>query len=204
MPKAGPTTRRESPPRARLGRARPGTPRTREDAAPRIAPSADVVRGAELGRDVVIGSFCHVAKGARLGRGTRVQSHTSVWSGVTLGEDVFVGPAVTFTNVRRPRAFLSRAPRSARETWDETVVEEGVTLGASCTLVAPVRVGAFAFVAAGAVVAKDVPPHALVAGVPARVVGWVCRCGESLSQRARPPREATCASCGVTTKLTPR
>lgn len=123
---------------------------------------------AEIGTDVVIGAFCMVLAGAKVGSGTRIQSHTSVWAGVDIGEDVFVGPSVVFTNVRYPRAAYSRAPH-----WDHTVVERGATLGAGAILVAPVRIGQDAFVGAGAVVTKDVPAGAIVAGNPARVIGWV-------------------------------
>jgi len=149
-----------------------------------------VAPGAEVGAGAVIGAFCFVAAGARVGAGTRIQSHTSVWDGVTLEDDVFVGPAAAFTNVRHPRAAFPRAP-----SWDRTVVERGATLGAHATLVAPVRVGAQAVVAAGAVVTRDVPPHAIVAGVPARVIGWACTCGETVALARRAPAAAACARC---------
>lgn len=163
--------------------------RARTGAAPKVYPSSSVQEGAELGLDVVIGAFCFVAEGARIGAGTRVQSHTSIWSGVELGEDVFVGPAVTFTNVRRPRARYPRGP-----SWDRTVVGRGATLGAACVLVAPVRVGDYAMVGAGAVVTRDVPAHAIVAGNPARTIGWACACGESLG---RAPKRVPCKRCGA-------
>ena len=148
--------------------------------------------GAELGRDVVVGDFCFVARGARIGSGTRIQSHTSVWDGVELGEDVFVGPAATFTNVRRPRARFSRAPN-----WERTVVEDGATIGAAAVLVAPVRVGARAMVGAGAVVVRDVPPNAIVAGNPAAIHGFACACGERLARGESPPKHAVCNECGA-------
>jgi UDP-2-acetamido-3-amino-2,3-dideoxy-glucuronate N-acetyltransferase len=139
-----------------------------------------------------VGAFCFVAEGARVGRRCRIQSHTSVWAGVTLEEDVFVGPGVVFTNVKHPRAALVRAP-----DWDETYVERGATLGAASTLVAPVRVGAFAMVGAGAVVTRGVPPHAVVVGNPACVVGWACVCGERLGRGKSKPRPGVCCdTCG--------
>lgn len=146
--------------------------------------------GAVLGEDVVIGAFCFVAKGARIGAGTRVQSHTSVWEGVELGEDVFVGPAATFTNVKRPRAKYPRAPR-----WDRTVVGDGATVGAASVLVAPVVVGARAMIGAGAVVTRDVPASAIACGNPAEIIGFACACGERLS-RGRRPKRASCKQCG--------
>ncbi|HEY6462753.1 MAG TPA: acyltransferase [Polyangiaceae bacterium] len=165
--------------------------RPRLHAAPRIHPPSVVAEGARLGEDVVVGAFCFVAKGAVVGAGTRIQSHTSVWDGVELGEDVFVGPSAVFTNVRHPRAAYPRAPN-----WDRTVVESGASLGAACVLVAPVRVGRCAMVGAGAVVTKDVPPHAVVAGNPARVLGWACECGETVGRGQQKP-DVACSACGA-------
>src|SRR5579872_1709068 len=149
--------------------------RVRKGEAARVYPPSVVVPGATLGSDVIVGAFCFVGAGAVVGAGTRIQSHTSVWDGVVLGEDVFVGPGAQFTNVRRPRAAFPRAPR-----WDHTFVDDGATLGAHATLVAPLRVGRHAMVGAGAVVTRDVPAHAVVVGNPARLVGWACECGETI------------------------
>lgn len=174
--------------------------RARATDAPRIHAPSVVQEGASIGVGAVVGAFSFVAAGARIGAGTRIQGHTSIWSGVTLGEDVFVGPGATFTNVRRPRARFPRAAVTA-EDWDQTVVDDGATLGARATLVAPVRVGRCAMVGAGATVTRDVPAHAEVVGVPARIVGWVCTCGASLG-RSRPAAKAAkpsaCARCGRT------
>jgi UDP-2-acetamido-3-amino-2,3-dideoxy-glucuronate N-acetyltransferase len=156
--------------------------RTRAGAAPVVHPPSIVLEGARLGADVVVGAFCFVARGAIIGAGTRIQSHTSIWDGVELGEDVFVGPGAQFTNVRHPRAAFRRGP-----DWDRTVVQRGATIGAHATLVAPVRVGCFAVVGAGAVVTRDVPDHAVVVGNPARLLGWACACGETVSRDREPP-----------------
>lgn len=179
------------PPASESSSQAKAVPRPRKGEAARIYPPSVVLEGATLGTDVVIGAFCYVAGGAVIGRGTRIQSHTSVWDGVVLGEDVFVGPGAQFTNVHRPRAGFARAPH-----WDRTLVEDGATIGAQATVVAPVRVGRCAMVGAGAVVVDDVPPHAVVVGVPARIVGWACACGESLGAGSERPAAPLCAACG--------
>jgi UDP-2-acetamido-3-amino-2,3-dideoxy-glucuronate N-acetyltransferase len=165
-------------------------PRPRSEAPPRLATTAVVEPGAVVGPGAVIGAFCLVAEGAVVGAGCRIQSHTSVWAGVTLERDVFVGPSVVFTNVRYPRARYPRAPR-----WDRTHVEEEATLGANATLVAPVQVGHHAVVGAGAVVTRDVPAHAIVAGNPARVIGWACVCGETCAKGETAPADLRCEGC---------
>ncbi len=170
--------------------------RVRAQKKPTIYPSAIVQSGAVIGDDAVIGAFTFIAAGARIGAGTRVQGHTSIWDGVTLDEDVFVGPGAMFTNVKHPRAAFSRRPRGKGDTWDQTFVGRGATIGAHATLVAPLTVGACAVVGAGAVVTRDVPAHAIVCGVPARVIGWACVCGETISRAVRRPARAACASCG--------
>ncbi len=167
--------------------------RPRANAPARVHPPSVVSDGAQLGKDVVVGAFCFVASGAVVGRGSRIQSHTCIWDGVVLGQDVFVGPGAQFTNVRRPRAAFPRAPK-----WDRTFVEDGATVGANATLVAPVRVGRCAVVSAGAVVTRDVPDHAVVAGNPARVIGWACECGETLAlTEVPPPIPIRCARCAT-------
>ena len=132
----------------------------------------------------MVGAFCFVAGGAVVGSGTRtVQSHTSIWDGVVLGDDVFVGPGAVFTNVRHPRASFPRAPPH----WDRTRVDDGATVGAGAVLVAPVHIGRCAFIGAGAVVTRNIPPHALVVGNPGRIVGWACTCGETVARGEKKP-----------------
>lgn len=123
----------------------------------------------------MLGQNCFVGAGVKLGDGVRVQNNVSLYDGVELEDDVFCGPSVVFTNVKHPRAFVSR-----REEYTPTKICRGATLGANCTVLAGVTVGAYAMVGAGAVLTKDVAPFALVLGVPATPVGWVSHAGERL------------------------
>lgn len=153
-----------------------------------------VMDGARIGSDCVIGQNGFVAGGAVIGDRVRIQNNVSVYKGVTLGDGVFCGPSCVFTNVVWPRAEVSRHGEMA-----PTYVGPGATLGANSTIVCGHTIGAHAFIAAGAVVSRDVPAHALVVGNPARIRGWVCRCGERLSYAAKPEsgEHATCARCGL-------
>jgi UDP-2-acetamido-3-amino-2,3-dideoxy-glucuronate N-acetyltransferase len=158
-----------------------------------IHPSAIVDEGAQLGEGTRVWHFSHVCAGARIGpdcslgqnvyvgndvqigRGVKIQNNVSVYDAVTLEDEVFCGPSVVFTNVHNPRAAVVR-----KHAYRRTRVCRGASLGANSTLVCGVTVGAYAFVGAGAVVTRDVPDFALVAGVPARRIGWMSRHGEKL------------------------
>lgn len=174
-------------------------------------PTAVIDEGAEIGLGARIWHFCHVMSGAVLGPGSsfgqncfvagtvrtgancKVQNNVSLYDGVVLGDDVFLGPSCVFTNVGTPRSAVDR-----RGAYEPTIVEDGVTVGANATIVCGVRLGTNAFVAAGAVVTKDVPPHALVMGVPARIRGWACGCGVTLEVGGG---RASCPSCAQTYRL---
>lgn len=143
-------------------------------AGTRIWAFAHVLAGAVIGADCNICDGVFVEDGARVGNGVTVKNGVLLWRGVTVEDDVFLGPAVIFTNDRRPRAHRRLAP----EELIPTLVRHGATIGANATIVCGTTIGADAFVAAGAVVTADVPENAVVAGNPARQIGWVCRCGE--------------------------
>lgn len=166
-----------------------------------VHPSSYVDEGASVGRGTKIWHFCHVqtgavigencslgqnvniAGGAVVGNGVRIQNNVSVYDGVVLEDNVFCGPSCVFTNVGTPRAHFP-----VHGVYSGTVVKEGASLGANCTVVCGHTVGRSALIAAGAVVTRDVPDFALMAGVPARRIGWVCECGRRLDESL----ECTC------------
>lgn len=149
-----------------------------------------VMEGAEIGENCTLGQNVFVARGVRIGSNVKIQNNVSVYEGVILEDHVFCGPSMAFTNVRTPR---SAYPRNTSQDYLKTLVKKGATIGANATVVCGVTIGEWAFVAAGAVVTKDVSPYALVAGVPARQIGWACECGLPLEFRGQ---TATCHECG--------
>jgi UDP-2-acetamido-3-amino-2,3-dideoxy-glucuronate N-acetyltransferase len=134
-----------------------------------------VMKGARIGRSCVLGQNVYVGSTARIGDRVKIQNNVSVYDEVVLEDDVFCGPSMVFTNVRNPRAHVER-----KDAYEVTRVRKGASLGANCTIRCGVEVGSYAFVGAGAVVTRDVAPHAVVVGNPARQVGWACACGEVL------------------------
>jgi UDP-2-acetamido-3-amino-2,3-dideoxy-glucuronate N-acetyltransferase len=166
-------------------------------AGTRIWHFSHVMAGARIGRDCMLAQNVFVAGGVSIGDGVKIQNNVSLYDGVTLEDDVFCGPSTVFTNVVTPRSHVSRKHAYAR-----TVVRRGATLGANSTLLCGIEIGRYAFVGAGAVVTRDVPPHALLVGNPARHVGWACACGERLGPRRAPDgahleRMLICAACGA-------
>ena len=165
-----------------------------------VHPTAEVSKDAKIGKGTriwhqaqiregaVIGENCNIGKGVyidfdvKIGSRVKIQNYVSIYHGVEIEDDVFIGPAATFTNDKHPRSWL----------WDDsrlcyTKVKRGASIGANATIICGVTIGEYAMVAAGAVVTKDVPPHGLVMGVPAKLVGFVCECGEKLDENYRCP-----------------
>ena len=177
-----------------------------------VHESSYVDDGATIGQGTRVWHFCHVMAGAvigeqcslgqnvvvmprvTLGRNVKVQNNVSLYEGVRCEDDVFLGPSMVFTNVLNPRSHVSR-----KHEYRETHVKRGASIGANATIVCGHDIGEYAFVGAGAVVTRAVPPYALVTGVPARIVGWMCECGERLDLPATPNAgaRATCAACGT-------
>jgi UDP-2-acetamido-3-amino-2,3-dideoxy-glucuronate N-acetyltransferase len=177
--------------------------------AAHIHPSAIVDEGATLGEGTRVWHFAHVCAGAQVGAGcslgqnvfvgndvrigdrVKIQNNVSVYDAVTLEDDVFCGPSMVFTNVYNPRSAVTR-----KDEYRRTLVRRGATIGANATIVCGTSVGEYAFIAAGAVVNRDVPAFALMAGVPARQIGWMSRHGERLPLPLAGAGQARCPHTG--------
>jgi UDP-2-acetamido-3-amino-2,3-dideoxy-glucuronate N-acetyltransferase len=153
-----------------------------------------VSSGARIGARCSLGQNVFIGRGVRLGDGVRVQNNVSIYEGVEVSDDVFLGPSCVFTNVRNPRAHVPR-----KHAYEITRVGKGVSVGANATVVCGVTLGAYCFVGAGAVVTRDIAPHALVVGNPARLRGWMCRCGVQL----RGQGSVSCTACNTSYEITP-
>jgi UDP-2-acetamido-3-amino-2,3-dideoxy-glucuronate N-acetyltransferase len=143
-----------------------------------------ILKGVKIGKDCTIGQNVMVGPDVVIGDRSKIQNNVSLYKGVILEEGVFCGPSCVFTNVNRPRAEIKRS-----NEFEETYVEKGVSIGANATIICGVRLGAYSFIGAGAVVTKDVKAHALMVGHPARQVGWVSHAGERLGADLVCPRE---------------
>jgi UDP-2-acetamido-3-amino-2,3-dideoxy-glucuronate N-acetyltransferase len=148
-----------------------------------------VMPGAVIGERCSLGQNVVVMSGTRLGNNVKIQNNVSIYEGVTLEDDVFCGPSSVFTNVTNPRSHVSR-----RHEFRPTLVKRGASIGANATIVCGITLGEYAFIGAGAVVTSDVPAFALMVGVPARRVGWMCQCGERLQLQEG---KAGCGVCGA-------
>jgi UDP-2-acetamido-3-amino-2,3-dideoxy-glucuronate N-acetyltransferase len=145
--------------------------------------------GAVIGERCNLGQNVVVMNGTRMGHNCKIQNNVSIYEGVELEDDVFCGPSMVFTNVLNPRSHVSR-----KHEYHRTLVKRGSSIGANATIVCGVTLGEYSFVAAGAVITKDVLPYALMVGVPARRMGWMCQCGERLPDSG----VGRCAACGTT------
>jgi UDP-2-acetamido-3-amino-2,3-dideoxy-glucuronate N-acetyltransferase len=147
-----------------------------------------VMANCRIGANCNLGQNVNVAPNVRIGNNVKIQNNVSLYAGVELEDDVFCGPSMVFTNVINPRSHVNR-----KSEYKRTLVKRGASLGANSTIICGTTIGEYAFVGAGAVVTKDVPSHALVVGVPARQMGWVCECGTRLQDSES---RLHCADCG--------
>ncbi len=148
--------------------------------------------GAQIGENCVIGHNCFVGGQAKLGNGVKLECNIDVWDLVTLEDYVFVGPSAVFTNDINPRAKYPKKKYPQFGKWIPTLVKEGASIGANATIVCGNTIGRYAMIGAGAVVTRDVPDYAIVAGVPAKVIGWICECGGKLKFKNN---KAKCPKC---------
>ena len=153
----------------------------------RVWAFAHVMNGASVGKNCNLGNYSFIESGASLGNGVTVKNGVQVWEGVSAEDGVFLGPNCVFTNEMRPRAFI----KNPKKTWlKHTSIKQGASIGANATIVCGITVGDFSLIAAGAVVTKDVPAFALMAGVPARHKAWICVCTKTLVFKGQ---RATCS-----------
>ena len=143
----------------------------------KIWHNSQVFPGAQIGEDCIIGHNCFVSGEAKLGKGVKLECNIDVWDLVTLEDYVFVGPSAVFTNDMNPRAKYPKKKYPEYGKWIPTHVKEGASIGANATIVCGITIGKAAFIGAGSVVIKDVPDYAVIVGVPARHIGWMCECG---------------------------
>lgn len=147
-----------------------------------------IMQDARIGEKCNIGQNVFIADGVILGNNVKVQNNVSLYTGVTCEDDVFLGPSMVFTNVINPRAFIER-----KDEYRSTLIKKGASIGANATVVCGTTIGSYALVGAGSLVSRDVPDYGLVYGIPAKLQGWVCRCGEKL--HFPNDQTATCTSC---------
>lgn len=162
-------------------------PDARVGAGTKIWHFCHISAGCEIGGNCTLGQNVFVAPGVKIGSNCKIQNDVSIYEGVELGNYVFCGPSMVFTNVQRPRC---RYPQRGSQFYLRTPVGDGASIGANATIVCGHKIGSNAFVAAGSVVTKDVPDHAIVMGCPARIRGWACECGAKLGE------DLVCPRCG--------
>lgn len=137
----------------------------------------NIMDGAEIGENCNVGQGVFVESGVKIGNRVKIKNNVALYKGIICEDDVFLGPNCVFTNVINPRSFIEK-----KDEFKTTVIKKGATIGANATVLCGNTINAYALVGAGSVVTKDVPEYALVMGNPARVIGYVCQCGEKLSK----------------------
>jgi len=152
--------------------------------------------GAVIGERCSFGQNVYVGNDVRIGNNVKVQNNVSIYDAVVLEDDVFCGPSMVFTNVYNPRSAVNR-----KSEYRPTLIQRGATLGANCTVVCGVTVGCHAFIAAGAVVTRDVKPYALIAGVPGRQIGWMTEGGDKINLPCEGAGEYVCSRSGARYEL---
>ena len=145
-----------------------------------------IMKGAKIGEKCSIGQNVNIGSRAYIGNGVKIQNNVSIYDDVIIEDDVFCGPSMVFTNVINPRSFIER-----KNEYKKTLVGKGASIGANATIVCGISLGEYCFIGAGSVVTKNVPSYGLMYGNPAKLHGWVCKCGVKLD------KELKCPSCGL-------
>ncbi len=181
-----------------------------------IHPTSIIDEPVEIGKGTKIWHFCHVMKGAKIGekcsfgqnvfigskveigKNVKVQNNVSIYDNVFIEDDVFCGPSMVFTNVVNPRSHIIR-----KDEYKDTLVKRGASIGANATIICGITLGEYCFIGAGAVINKDVPPYALMVGIPAKIIGWMCHCGIRLKLPSTTDKDliVMCTNCGSRYKL---
>jgi len=157
----------------------------------RIWHFSHIMANCKIGRNCNLGQNVFIASQVEIGDNVKIQNNVSLYTGIILEDDVFCGPSAVFTNVINPRSHISR-----QKEFKTTRVGKGATIGANSTIICGITIGSYAFIGAGAVVTKDVPPFALIFGVPGELKGWMCQCGNKLPVKEDSPEEqAECLFC---------
>lgn len=154
-----------------------------------------ILSNSKVGRNCIIGQNVMIGPDVIIGNKCKIQNNVAIYKGVTVEDEVFCGPSCVFTNVYNPRSFIER-----KDEFRNTLVKQGVTIGANATIICGNTLGKYCFVGAGAVVIKDVPDYALVVGVPAKQIGWICKCGVSLKKLVK-GKVIKCKNCKSSYKL---
>jgi len=166
----------------------------------RIWHNAHIRKSARIGSDCVIGKNVYIDQNVMIGNKVKIQNNVSVYEGVSIENGVFIGPHVCFTNDRAPRAITPEGEPRDRSDWElhKTDVKYGASIGANATIICGITIGKFAMIGSGSVVTKDVPDHALVYGNPAKLKGYVCKCG---SKAVKSKNKLKCSECGLVSTL---
>jgi UDP-2-acetamido-3-amino-2,3-dideoxy-glucuronate N-acetyltransferase len=151
-----------------------------------------VCSGAVIGKNCSLGQNVFISDNVNIGNNVKIQNNVSVYDSVTLEDDVFCGPSMVFTNVYNPRSHIIR-----KNEYRKTLVQKGATIGANATIICGVTIGRYAFIGAGSVVNTDVPAYAVMVGVAAKQIGWMCKCGVRLTNTAK----TACSACGISYEI---
>jgi len=168
------------------------SPQAKIGAGTKIWHNSQIMANTQIGKNCIIGHNCLVSSQARLGQGVKIESNVDVWDLITLEDYVFVGPSVVFTNDPNPRAKYPKKQYPEYGQWQPTLIRQGASIGANATIICGITIGQNSFIGAGTVVNKDVPDYALMVGLPAKQIGWICECGNRIDFKTN---KTVCSVC---------